>query len=409
METIRKVLDQKSSKTAILQMLRVHGPMSRIELTQSTDLSRATISAAINELIELGVVHETVLRESTGGRPATNLELVPHSHIILGADLSHQTWILGAFDLLGNTVASKRLPFSPLTPEAAVQTLANEIPNFIKTLGKSPIPVLGIGIPGLVDTYNGLLRSSAVLGWQQVELGAMLEQAIGWPTVVLNRSRARGLSECRYGAGKNYRHMIYIGVDSGIGAGIYVNRELIHGAIGGAGEIGHTTALVDGPLCPCGNTGCLQMLSSSTAMELEARKLLRMGASSSLHLKPDFDLQMLKAEEICLAAEQGDELSIQVVNSAATYLGITMANLVNLLNPEAIILGGPIPKDSPTFVQTAVRVIRQRAIGQLSASTVVHTGQFKEVGGALGAANFALDRHMTFSYFSYMQSNSASR
>ncbi|MDF2716943.1 MAG: family transcriptional regulator [Paenibacillus sp.] len=400
LETIRKIWDQKGSKTAILQMLRVHGPMSRIELTQLTDLSRATISVTINELIELGLVHETVLRQSTGGRPATNLELVPYSHIILGADLNHQTWTLGAFDLLGNTVEKGRVSFSPLTPEAAVQALVDEIPNFVKKIDKSIIPILGIGIPGLVDTHNGLLRSSAVMGWKHVDLGAMMEKALGWPTVVLNRSRARGLSECRYGAGKVYRHMIYIGIDSGIGAGIYVNRELIHGALGGAGEIGHTTVVADGPLCPCGNSGCLQMLSAAPAMELEARRLLRLGSNSSLHQLQDFDLQMLKAEDICRAAEQGDELAGQVVNNAATYFGITMANLVNLLNPEAIILGGTIPKDSSIYVQTAVKVMRQRAMSQLSAATVVHIGEFKEIGGALGAANMALDRHMSFSYFS---------
>lgn len=400
MDNIRKVWDQKGSKTVILQMLRVHGPMSRIELTQLTDLSRATISITINELIELGLVHETVLRQSTGGRPANNLELVPYSHMILGADLNHQTWTLGAFDLLGNTIEKKRVSFSPLTPEAAVQALVNEIPHFIKKLDKSPIPVLGIGVPGLVDTHNGLLRSSAVLGWQQVELGDMLEKALGWPTVVLNRSHARGLSECRYGAGKDYGNMIYIGIDSGIGAGIYVNHELIHGALGGAGEIGHTTVAPDGPLCPCGNHGCLQMLSAAPAMELEARRLLRMGAHSSLHLQPGFDLRMLKAEDICQAAEQGDELAGQVVNNAATYLGITMANLINLLNPEAIILGGMIPKDCTSYVQTAVKVMKQRAMSQLSASTVVHIDQFKEIGGALGAANMALDRHMSFSFFS---------
>ncbi|MEF3304518.1 ROK family transcriptional regulator [Paenibacillus sp. GYB003] len=396
---MRKVWDQKGSKTAILQMLRVHGPLSRIELTRLTDLSRATISVAIGELIELGLVHETVVRQSTGGRPATSLELVPHSRVIIGADLSHQTWTIGAFDLLGNVVEKSRVTFNPLSPENAVRALADELPNFYKKIDKSPLPLIGIGIPGLVDTHSGFLRSSAAMGWKHVEIGPMLEKAVGWPTVVLNRSRARGLSECRYGAGKAYRHMVYIGIDSGIGAGIYVNRELIHGAIGGAGEIGHTTVDAGGPLCPCGNNGCLQMVSAAPAMELEARRLLRLGGHSSLLQHRDFDLQTLKAEDVCRAAEQGDELAGEVVRSAATYLGITMANLVNLLNPEAFILGGAIPQASPLYVETAVKVMRQRAMSQLSASTVVHVGQFDEIGGALGAANMALDRHMSFSYF----------
>jgi predicted NBD/HSP70 family sugar kinase len=390
--------DQKGSKTAILQMLRLHGTMSRIELMRRTELSRATISLAISELIELKLVRETEVRQSTGGRPATSLELVPDSHIILGADLNDQMWILGAFDLLGNTVGKLQIPYSRPVPEAAVQALTEALPQFIQHLDKSILPVIGLGVPGLVDTYRGLIRSSAVLGWQNVELGEMVERNLGRSTVVLNRSRARGLSECRYGAGKEYDHMIYIGVDTGIGAGIYVNRELIHGAIGGAGEIGHTTVDADGPLCLCGNHGCLQMLAAAPAIEQDTRRLLRQGEPSTLLGQPDRDIQLLKFPEIGAAADQGDPLALRVVEQAATYLGIVMANLVNLLNPQAIILGGPVPKACNSFVQTAVKVMRQRSMNLLSAATAIRIGTFDDIGGSLGAANFALDRHLSFSH-----------
>ncbi|GFZ80291.1 transcriptional regulator [Paenibacillus marchantiophytorum] len=399
MDHIRKVVDQKGSKTTIIQILRVYGTMSRIELANQTDLSRATISISIQELIELGLAQETELRQSTGGRPPTNLSLVPGSHLVLGADLNQQGWMLGAFDLLGNTIDSRRIAVSPLTQEAAYRALIDELPAFISNLGKSHIiPLLGIAMPGIVDSHQGILRSSAVLGWQQVEWAKLFEKELGWQTALLNRSRARGLSECRYGAGKHYNHMIYIGIDAGIGAGIYVNRELIHGANGGAGEIGHTTVTENGPLCPCGNTGCLQTVATSQAIELEARKQLRLGATSSLQLQPDFDLQLLRAEHLCQAAENGDVFSEQIIHKAAAYLGTALANLVNLLNPEAIILGGPIPKDSFLYVKIAETVMRQRAMSTLSKSTDVKIGQFKDIGGALGAANFVLDKHLSFSH-----------
>jgi predicted NBD/HSP70 family sugar kinase len=398
MHNLRKIGDQKGSKTAILQTLRIQGSISRIELTRLTDLSKATISLAINELLELGLVYETELRLSTGGRPATKLSLATQSHAVLGADLNNNRWVLGAFDLLGNPIHKVRIPIASSSPGAAVQALAEELPKFVKDLNKHTVPLLGLGVPGLVDTQDGMIRSSAVLGWQHVQLGKMVEEAIGWPTVVLNRSRARGLSECRFGSGKPYNHMIYIGVDTGIGAGIYVNRELIHGTLGGAGEIGHTTVSFDGPLCPCGNTGCLQMLSAETAIEQETRRLLRHGSSSSLMSAASGDIQMLKAETICQAANEGDELAVQVIVNAASYLGLTMANLVNALNPDAIILGGWIPMECPLYLQTAEKVMRQRAMSQLATAAVVHPGSFDEVGGALGAANYALDRHLSFSH-----------
>ncbi|WP_068774912.1 ROK family transcriptional regulator [Paenibacillus sp. FJAT-26967] len=397
MDNNRKAADQKGSKTAVIQMLRIYGPMSRIELAQRTDLSRATISITIQELIELGLIHETEIRQSTGGRPPTNVELVPGSHAALGADLNQEGWMLGAFDLLGRTLASKRITFSPFTQEAAFRALIDAIPLFISELDKSPMPLLGIALPGIVDSHQGLLRSSAVLGWQQVSWASEFERELGWPTTLLNRSRARGLSECRYGAGKSYRHMIYIGIDAGIGAGIYIDRELIHGAAGGAGEIGHTTVTDHGPLCPCGNTGCLQMVSAAHAIEREARRQLRLGTPSLLQ-QPELDLQLLRYEHICQAAEDGDELALQIIGNAAAYLGTAMANLVNLLNPEAIILGGPVPADSPYYVKAAEKVMRQRAMSTLSRNTEVKLSRFLETGGALGAANFMLDRHLTFSH-----------
>ncbi|SEG71293.1 ROK family protein [Paenibacillus sp. UNC499MF] len=398
MDTIRKVVDQKGSKSAIIQSLRLYGSMSRIELAQRTELSRATISMSIQELIELGIAHETETRQSTGGRRPTDVELMPNTHLVLGADLNQHGWMLGAFDLLGSTADSRHIPLSRLTPEAAFRALVDELPSFISKLDKSPMPLLGISLPGIVDSNQGVLRSSAVLGWQEVGWGSLFERELGWPTTLINRSRARGLTECRYGSGKEHRHMIYIGIDAGIGAGIYVDRELIHGAIGGAGEIGHTTVTDGGPLCPCGNTGCLQTLSAAQAIELEARRLLRSGAASSMQPQSVSDLQLLRAEHVCAAAEHGDELAAQIIEKAASYLGTAMANLVNLLNPESIILGGPIPKDSSLYVKTAEKVMRQRAMSTLSWDTEVKVGQFKEIGGALGAANFILDKHLSFSY-----------
>jgi DNA-binding transcriptional ArsR family regulator len=175
MHNLRKIGDQKGSKTAILQTLRIQGSISRIELTRLTDLSKATISLAINELLELGLVYETELRLSTGGRPATKLSLATQSHAVLGADLNNNRWVLGAFDLLGNPIHKVRIPIASSSPGAAVQALAEELPKFVKDLNKHTVPLLGLGVPGLVDTQDGMIRSSAVLGWQHVQLGKMVE------------------------------------------------------------------------------------------------------------------------------------------------------------------------------------------------------------------------------------------
>jgi predicted NBD/HSP70 family sugar kinase len=391
--------DQKGSKLSILQTLRVHGSMSRIDLTRITGLSRATISISIAELIECNLVFETDNRLSTKGRPATALELVPNSRVIIGADLDNKTWTLGAFDLLGNVIKSMKIPLSTFEPEETFKALAAEISSFVKGLDKSPVPLLGLGVPGLVDVHHRTIRSAADLDWNQVDVEGIMVKEIGWPTVVVNRHQARGLTECRYGSGVSYNNMIYIGVGMGIAAGLYINRQLLSGSFGGAGEIGHTTIEPSGPLCPCGNHGCLQALSAGPAMEQEFRKLVRSSEHELVYPYQNMDLQFLKIHDVCAAAEDHDELAVQVISRGASYLGIAMANLLNTFNPEAIILGGTIPNASPLFVETATKVMRQRAMRPLLADTIVKTSVFKDIGGALGAANFAFDKNISIAIF----------
>jgi predicted NBD/HSP70 family sugar kinase len=391
--------DQKGSKAIILNAMRMHGAMPRIELTEVTGLSRATITTAIAELIEYKLVRETEIRQYTGGRPAINLELTAASSVVLGASLDNQTWTLGAFDLLGNMVKSTTIPIMDSSPEATILALSDNIADFVRLVEANVLPLLGLGTPGLVDTRSGVIQSAANLGWSNVEIGKMMSGKLGWPTAVLNRHRARGLAECRYGSGRKYKQIIYIGVGSGVAAGLFLDRQLLSGAIGGAGEVGHITVDPEGPLCPCGNHGCLQLLCAGPAIEQNARMLLRSGEHSVLRDYPNYDMQLLKADDICRAADQGDGLALKVVTRAASYLGVAMANLVNLFNPEAIILGGEIPRKCDVYVQTADKVMRQRAMGALSAVTEVVTASLIETGEALGAANFALDTHLAFSLF----------
>lgn len=390
--------DQKGAKINIIQALRINGPVSRIELTKLTGLSRATISLTIAELLESNFVQETESKYSTGGRPATLLELTPNTNMILGADYSNQVWTLGAFDLLGNAINKVTVPSKDNSPQTVVEALTDHLADFIKTQESKLINLIGLGMPGLVDIHRGVINSAADLGWCDVDISKMVHEKIGWQTVVINRHRARGLAECRFGAGKEFNQVIYIGIGTGIAAGLLNNRQLLSGAIGGAGEIGHITIDPNGPLCPCGNHGCLQQLSTGPAMEKEIRMLLRSGKKSIIHPTANFDLQLIGADKICFGADNGDEICMQVVEKAASFLGIAMANLVNTLNPEAIILGGSIPTSCDYYLKVASQVMNQRAMSPLTANVAVKKASCGEIGGALGAAAFALDKHLTYSH-----------
>ncbi|MFD2114888.1 ROK family protein [Paenibacillus yanchengensis] len=395
---MKKYSDQKGSKTTIIQMLRKHGAITRIELAAITQLSKATISIAVNELLELGLVEELEVMPSTGGRPATKLNLTHDSYAVIGVDVNNNEIIVTAFDLRGKVYCSTQLSLTAVDPAFIVQKIREQVDKVTKQLSCPIIPILGVGITGVVDTAAGIVRSSAVLGWQQVPLAKLLQEQLGWTIVIVNRSHARGLSECRFGAGEQHETIIYIGVDSGIGAGLYINRELVQGVSGGAGEIGHTTILLDGPLCACGNKGCLQMVASTTAMEQDARYWVRQGVESVLQSYARTDVELLDMPTICKAGNEGDALASEVIERAATYVGVTLANMVNILNPDSIIIGGSIASECPLYIQAAEKVMRQRAMVQLADRVTVKRGQLDQEGGPLGAITYALDRSVTFAH-----------
>lgn len=388
--------DLKKSKLSVVQTLRERGSASRIELVRITGLSRTTISNSVAELMQWSVVEETEKNESARGRPATKLDLTPGRNLVVGAAFDPHGWTLGAFDLAGNVIDSVELAVTSMDADRVLRALVRAVPSFVSRLPRTPIPVIGLGTPGLVDTDEGVVLGAADLGWHNEPISKNISGRLGWPCVIVNRHRARGLAECRYGAARNFEDVVYIGVSTGIAAGIFHDGRLVNGAIGGAGEIGHITINPNGPLCECGNHGCLQSFAAAGALEAEMQKRLRGrkrpgadGASGAKH-------RPVQAEEICAAADAGDQVARSVVADAADYLGIAMANLVNTFNPQAIVLGGQIPAACRYYVERATETMRRRALQQLSRHTEVTTAAISQIGGALGAATFALDKNLTY-------------
>jgi predicted NBD/HSP70 family sugar kinase len=393
-----KIGDQKGAKASVLQALRLHGANSRAHLAKLTGLSKGGVSDTVAELLESGFIRETRALPSTGGRPGIAMELVPGSHVIFGAEYTNNEWSAAAFDLLGNELAAVRIPLSDESPEAAVAELAAVFRRLEQQYADRAVKLLGLGMPGLVDTERGVIQSAADIGWSDVPIGAMAKAMLGWPVVVLNRHRARGLAECRYGAGREMQQMVYVGVGTGIAAGLFHGRQLIPGMVGGAGEIGHITMEPHGDVCPCGNRGCLQLLSSGPAIVQEFERLSGVAADSpqqGLRGAGSPDASLPDAESICRAADLGDPVAKQAVLHAAEYLGIALASLVNLFNPQGLVLGGAIPAAGSLYASVAERVMRERAMAPLSQGTIVRTAQIGDIGGALGAANYALDKHMS--------------
>ncbi len=223
---------------------------------------------------------------------------------------------------------------------------------------------LGVATPGWVDTERGVVPAAPqLIGWRDVPLVEMLQERLALTVLLENDANAAALGENAFGAGRGTRHMLYITVSTGVGAGIITDGRLYGGAKGSAGEIGHTIVDPSGPLCGCGNRGCLEALSSGTAIARRATEAADRGDSAALAGIREREGR-LGARLVADAAREGDAASIAIYEEAGRFLGIALANAVNLLSPEAIILGGGVMQAKDLFLPRAEETMRDLALGE---------------------------------------------
>ena len=250
---------------------------------------------------------------------------------------------------------------------------------------------IAVAYAGLVDIQRGLVTEAPNLPhWNNVPLRDMLADRFKLPAYVLNDASAAALSEHRLGAGTGLSNLIFITVSTGIGGGIIINGELYNGTDGCAGEIGHTIVQVEGgPKCACGRHGCWESLASGTAIARMAKERLRSGRKSILMDLCKGKIGEVKAEMVAEAARKKDTVALEVIGEAAHYLGIGLANLVNLFNPQMIVVGGGVSGMGELILRPARRCMKEIAF-KLPAGTVkvVKAGLGTD-SGLLGAAIYA--------------------
>ncbi|MDA1096857.1 MAG: ROK family protein, partial [Chloroflexi bacterium] len=267
---------------------------------------------------------------------------------------------------------------SPIPLVEAVVELVREV-----ALEYGGVPVAaGIASAGTVDTREGVVLESPNLpNLLEVPLARMISEGLGVPATLENDATAAALAEYRMGAGRGTRDLVYITVSTGIGGGIITNGALYRGALGGAGEFGHMVVEPNARVrCACGRTGCWETLASGTAVTREAKARLRDGRISSLRDWGSGSIEALSARDIFEAARGGDDLSQEVIARAAHYFGVGLANVLNALNPERIVIGGGLSKDWDEFVEPAARIAREQAFP-------LHASRVEIVPSALGDDN----------------------
>lgn len=249
---------------------------------------------------------------------------------------------------------------------------------------------ISIAAAGAIDAPGGVIALSPNLpGWRDIPLRDIIRERLGIKTWLVNDTNAAALAEHQLGAGQGIKNLIYLTVGTGIGGAVILGGRLYTGASGSAGEIGHMTIEANGLRCKCGNIGCLETLASGTAVAREAIRRVSRGEGSSLTEIVAGKIGSITAEHVAMAARDGDCLARDVINKVATYLGVGLVNLVNIFNPEMIIIGGGLAKMGDLLLSPARQVVREKAFAVSAAAVCIVPTQLGDDAGILGAAIFA--------------------
>jgi glucokinase-like ROK family protein len=384
--------------SAILLALLRHEHISRVRLAEMTGLSTTTITNLVNELLEQGVVVEEGTekpgRRRRVGRPRTSLRLVPQARCAVGIHIGVGSVRVGVTDLRGH-ILSRLSMAHPLerTPEEVLGETAALVNEAITQSDVNPQDVVGVGVgaSGLVNPHSGVNVIAPNLGWRDVPIRDFLSERLRLPVCVDNNVRAMALGEALFGAGQDVHALAFVYARIGVGAGLVVGGQLYRGSGAGAGEIGHVTIIPEGgESCRCGNTGCLETLVSEPAIVRLAQELAEQEGEGILatHLQHG---EGTTIERIFAAARAGDEATRTMLEERACYMGIALANLVNVLNPELIVLGGIFAQAPDLLVPAIEATMRQRAFANLGERVELQTASFGREAGVIGAAGMALN------------------
>lgn len=388
------------NQQAILLSLLYDKQLSRIQLAHKTSLSTTTITNLVAELLEMGIVTEEGAQDRDGhrrvGRPRTALRLVPNARFAVGVHIGVGIYRVAVGNLCAEMINNNIEVFSLDAPPKKVLESITAVIN--KTIAQSDIEPhriigVGVGASGLVDYQAGINVLAPNLGWRSVPIKGQLENALNLSVTVDNNVRAMAVGEAFFGLGREADSLAFVYGRTGVGAGFVSGGQVFRGSSTGAGEIGHMIMLPKGgDVCRCGKRGCLETLIAEPVIVNQAEALARKkpGGILAAHLRQDEDRKTI--ERIFTAARQGDTATREMIEERARYLGIALANLVNIFNPELILLGGMFAQGQDLILPTAAETMRKMAFAGMGEKVRVQTTGFGWRAGVIGATALALTR-----------------
>lgn len=373
------------NRALVLNLLRQHGVLGRSELAELTRLSSAAVTGVVGELIEQGLVVEARSGRPRGGRPPVLLELAYDAWHAVGVKLMEDALEIVLTNLRTDVLARRHVSLGSTEPGVLVERIAAEANCLLKASGRSRerLVGLGVGMAGVIDPAEGVCVYSPFLHWRQVPVRRLLEEKLARPVYLDNDVNALAAAETLFGRGKDARNFAVVTVGRGIGVGLVIGGEIYRGADGGAGELGHTVSEAGGRLCECGKRGCLEAYASEPALLAQARERF-----------PEFRRGNLGIAELVQAAESGHEGARSLLREAGERLGVALANLVNLFNPEMIVIAGEGVRLGKGFLEPVKEALRRNTFNGLARRLQVHVHPWGDDMWARGAAGLAIQREV---------------
>jgi glucokinase-like ROK family protein len=383
-------------KHAIIDLIRfTPGGISRGEISRQLGLTRAAISAIVNDMLGAGMISDQNALSPGGRRPIT-LEIRPDQGHVIGVDMgaTHVTFILADFG--AKVIQEKHMPLDiNLGPQVCLSQVDTYLREMVKTSGlkMSDIKAVGTGVPGPIVAEAGMVSGPPIMpGWDGFPIRDTLQQLWDCPVSLNNDAELGALGEWAYGAGRGERDLVYIKVGIGIGAGLFLDGQIYRGITGSAGEIGHITIEENGPLCQCGNKGCLEALAGGRAIAQRAVDAVRKGQKTTLIEKKP--VESITHQDVIAAARRGDLVSQKIVSEAGAHLGTAIAGLVNLVNPGMVVLGGGVAQIGDLLLEPIRRSVNQRSLRVASRCVRITTAllgrRASGVGAVVGALSLVL-------------------
>jgi N-acetylglucosamine repressor len=354
MSTLRKAdknLIKDLNRSAVINAIRRNGPISRTDLAKITKLGQSTMTKIIEELKNFDLVNEIGEASSTGGRKAILLEFNKVVANAIGIKIMKDHLIFALTDLQANIIKKKTIYFeSSLDTQIIINLMKDKIHQLLKEnhLETNYLIGIGIAVSGLVNGKEGVVLSSPLLKWDNVNLAAPLKKEFQLPVFIDNDVNAYTYAELEFGYGRNSNQFICISIGDGIGASFVIDKNLYKGEYGGAGEFGHSIISVDGRPCYCGQNGCLETYLSNQSLNLTAQEFY------SRYPESDLFRGDINYETITRAAEIGDPLALVLFEQVSKYLSVGLINAINTFNPKKIILIGEALLGKDYFIEKAI-------------------------------------------------------